>query len=158
MRGRKTAGPELVDRLPGDAGELQRLKTILETLAGQLSVQQAAARLGLSPQRIHTLRQQALQGARAALAPRRQGRPRQTTSAEQERIDELQQELAHVQRQLAACPLVEELVECLPRRPQRGEKKRHSDQPAAAGANRRGPGRQRGAGPRGSGSATADGG
>jgi hypothetical protein len=48
----------LVERLQGEADEQQRLKVILQTLSGELGVQEASARLGIRPQRFDMLRGQ----------------------------------------------------------------------------------------------------
>src|SRR5262249_6175364 len=45
MRGRFPAGPSYVDKLEGSAAAKERLKVVLETLAGQCRVQEACARL-----------------------------------------------------------------------------------------------------------------
>ena len=57
MRGRRPAGPEIVEQLPGSAKARLRLRVVLETLAGDLRVQQACQQLGIGPVRFHTLRQ-----------------------------------------------------------------------------------------------------
>ncbi len=122
MRGRKPPGPEFVQRLEGAGDEKERLEVILQTVAGQLSVHEASARLGITPQRFHMLREQALQAALAALAPRRTGRPAKTPAPEP--IDALQQENERLRRELAASQLREEIALVLPGRSQRSEKKR----------------------------------
>jgi transposase-like protein len=124
MRGRKPPGPELVHRLEGAGHVKERLEVILQTLSGRLGVKEASARLGITPQRFHMLREQALQGALGALAPRPMGRPRQTPTPAQERIDALEQDNDRLQRELEASGLREEIAVLLPRRPRRGEKKR----------------------------------
>jgi transposase len=93
-------------------------------VAGQLSVNDASARLGITPQRLHMLREEALQAAVAALAPRPLGRPPQTPTPEQERIDALERDNERLQRELEASRLREEIAAVLPHRPRRGEKKR----------------------------------
>ena len=75
MRGRRPAGPEIVEQLPGSAQARLRLRVVLETLAGDLRVQQACQQLGIGPVRFHTLRQAVLEAALAALEPRPVGRP-----------------------------------------------------------------------------------
>jgi hypothetical protein len=74
MRGRQAPGPEFVQRLQGDAAK-RRLEVILSTVAGRRGLSEAAALLGITPQRFHELRQQALQAAVAALAPRKAAAP-----------------------------------------------------------------------------------
>jgi hypothetical protein len=124
MRGRRAPGPELVQRLPGEAGAKQRLEVILRTLTGQLGINQASAQLGITPQRLHMLRQEALAAALAALAPRPLGRPRQRAAPAQEQLDVLQQQIKQLQAALAASQLREQLAVLLPGRTEPGEKKR----------------------------------
>jgi len=75
MRGRRPAGPEIVEQLHGSAQARQRLRVVLETLAGRLRLQDACQQLGIGPVRFHTLRQAVLEAALAALEPRPVGRP-----------------------------------------------------------------------------------
>jgi hypothetical protein len=134
MRGRKPAGPERTRRLPGDQQAKARAEIILEVLTGQRSVQEASALLGITPQHFDTLAKRFLQGGLVALVPKRGGRPRRRPTAEQERIHVLEQENQHLRRQLEAHGLVDDIALLLPRRPQRGEKKRPSaDRPAPGG-------------------------
>jgi hypothetical protein len=110
MRGRKLPGPEFVQRLQGSAASKQRAEVILRTLTGSLSFEEASAVLGLTPQRLHTLRQEALQALVDRLEPRPMGRPRQsaTTAAEPEEA---------LRRELEAARLREEIALILPGRP-----------------------------------------
>jgi hypothetical protein len=113
----------------------ERLQVILETLSGRLRVNEAAARLGVTPQRFHTLRQEAMQAALDALAPKPAGRPRRTPTAAQERLEALWQENARLRHELAASQLREEVALVLPGHAQAGEKK---SQASAAPRGRRG--------------------
>ena len=131
MRGRRAAGPELVQRLPGAAEARQRLEVILRTLSGELGIKQASALLGITPQRLHMLRQEALQAALAALEPRPLGRPRQQPTPAEEQIHDLQCQVEQLQRELGCSQLREHLAVLLPGRTEPGEKKRGS-----AGAGR----------------------
>ena len=126
MQGRTPRGPEIVRGLHGGEQERQRLEAILETIAGRLSFTAAADRLGMTPQRLHMLRQQALQAALEALAPQPLGRPTKAARLGPEEIDALQRENERLQRELAASKLREEIAVVLPSRPRsgRGEKKR----------------------------------
>jgi len=130
MRGRTPQGPEIVRGLEGEPQARQRLERILETVAGRLSVSAAAAHLGITPQRVHMLRELALQGAVDALAPQPLGRPSKSAASEQEQIDALRRDIERLQRELAASKLREEIALVLPRRPRRGEKKRRTDAPS----------------------------
>jgi transposase-like protein len=127
MRGRKPQGPEIVRGLQGDEQQRQRLEAILDTVTGRLGVSEAAEQLQITPQRLHMLREQALQAALDALAPQPLGRPPKSGGSEQERIDALQRENERLQRELAASKLREEIAVVLPNRPRRGEKKRPTD-------------------------------
>jgi hypothetical protein len=144
MRGRQAPGPEFVQRLQGDAAVKRRLEVILSTVAGRRGVSEAAALLGITPQRFHALRQQALQAAVAALAPRPGGRPRRVATPPAEPVAELVQENERLRHELAACQLREEIALLLPGRAGPGEKK------SGRGGHGRGrrPG-ERGAGPGG---------
>jgi hypothetical protein len=75
MRGRRPAGPEIVEHLQGSAQARLRLRLVLETLAGRLRVQEACQQLGIGTVRFHALRQAVLEAALTALEPRPAGRP-----------------------------------------------------------------------------------
>ena len=98
--GRKPAGPQIAERLEGSPSAKQRLKVILETITGQLTVSEACEQLGIGESRFHTLRYQTLQATLEALEPRRLGRPAKPMSPEQAEIDTLQAELCRVQADL----------------------------------------------------------
>jgi hypothetical protein len=115
MRGRRPAGPAYVEQLQGSPGTKRRLKVILQTVRGELSLQEACARLGLSPQRFHQLRQEALQGALAALEPRPLGRPPREPGPADARLAELEHQLADVDLQRRAAEAREEIALVLPR-------------------------------------------
>jgi len=114
MRGRRPAGPDYVDQLPGSALAKERLKVILETLAGTCRVQEACTRLGICEQRFHQLRQQALEAARAGLEPGTPGRPTREASPAEERMGVLQEQLATMELQLRTSRAREELALALP--------------------------------------------
>ena len=88
-----------VDRLEGPEELKRRLRTLLETIVGSVSVTQACEELGMSESRLHELRRQALVGALGALMPKPAGRPvtAETTTAREKdleaRIEELEVDL-----------------------------------------------------------------
>ena len=96
---RPPEGAGHVDRLDGPEELKWRLRVLLDTLAGRVSVAQACEELGVSESRLHELRRQALVGALGALMPKPAGRPsttETTTDRERElltRIDELEVDL-----------------------------------------------------------------
>ncbi len=96
---RPPEGAGHVDRLEGPEELKWRLRVLLDTLAGRVSVAQACEELGVSESRLHELRRQALVGALGALMPKPAGRPSTAeTATEREkdleaRIDELEVDL-----------------------------------------------------------------
>jgi hypothetical protein len=122
MRGRKPMGPEVVDRLVGSAPARLRVKVILQTMTGELRVQEACTRLQLSEQRFDELRLEAIQAAIAALETKPAGRP--PRASESAVVAELQQQVAELNGQLQAALLRAELAASLPRRGQVSKKSR----------------------------------
>jgi hypothetical protein len=112
MRGRKPAGPELVQQLEGSAASKKRAEIILRTLAGQLSVTEASVQLGITPQRLHMLREEGLQALVDQLEPRPLGRPRKTPAP----AAAVPGEIERLQQELQAARLREEIALLLPGR------------------------------------------
>jgi transposase-like protein len=123
MRGRRPRGPEIVRTLKGEAQARERLEVILKTLSS-LNFTAAARQLGVTTQRLHQLRQLALEASLAALAPQPLGRPSTSAAVEPEQIDALRRDNERLRQELAASKLREEIALVLPRRPRRVEKKR----------------------------------
>ena len=112
MRGRKPSGPAAVERLPASPQAKQRLRVILETLAGTCRITEACARLQVSEQRFDQLRTQVLQAGLDCLEPRPLGRP--VRPALPAAVLDLQTRLAAVQTELAAAQVREEIALVLP--------------------------------------------
>src|SRR5262252_9263954 len=74
MRGRLPSGPAFVDRLDGSPVAKERLKVLLETLAGTCRIGDACARLGIQESRFEQVRIGVLQAALVAAEQRRAGR------------------------------------------------------------------------------------
>ena len=115
MRGRRPSGPEYVNNLSGTDTAKERLKVILETLAGTCRVQEACARLGISEPRFHQLRTQILQAALAGSEPQTPGRKPQILSPAQEQVRLLEQKLEHQDAELRLARVREEIALTLPR-------------------------------------------
>jgi hypothetical protein len=113
MRGRYPAGVEFIDKLDGSAQSKQRLKAILDTLAGEQRLLQACRRLGIGGTRFHRLREQAMQGALTAIEPRPPGR-RSKAASVAEQVGELEQALAEARLQVQQAQLREEIALILP--------------------------------------------
>jgi transposase len=91
-----------VDRLEGSEESKQRLRVILESLAGGCTVEQACERLQVSEARFHELRHQALQAALAGLSPRPAGRPAHAEPEEAGRVQELERKVEDLEVDLHA--------------------------------------------------------
>jgi hypothetical protein len=115
MRGRYPLGLEAVDKLEGSAQAKERMKVILETLTGQCRLHEACERLGLSEPRVQQLRQQMLEGALASLEPGQAGRPAKVPSAAEQRVAELEAQVAALQVEQRAAQVREEIQAILPR-------------------------------------------
>ena len=94
---RPNKGVEHVESLEADETSKARLRAVLETIAGRLSVEAACAELGVSPARFDQIRTAALAGAAQALSPRPAGRPSppppdEETLALRARVAELEHE------------------------------------------------------------------
>jgi hypothetical protein len=113
MRGRYPSGPEYVEHLSGSAAAKERLKVVLQTLAGHCRVVEACTRLGISEPRFHQLRVELLQAALERLEPRPSGRPpgARTPAAEAE----LHARVAELEVELQASQVREEIALILPR-------------------------------------------
>lgn len=75
---RTTAGPALVDTLPGSDEARRKAHVLLQTIDGSITIHQAADVLGCDRSFVHVLRRQALEGLVAALEPRAPGRKPQS--------------------------------------------------------------------------------
>jgi hypothetical protein len=115
MRGRRPTGPELVDRLAGSEQARERVKVVLQTMTGELRVQEACKQLDLSEQRFDELRLEAIQAAIASLEPKPAGRPPRTTTIDAAEADQLRQRVAKLEAELAVATVRAELAAALPR-------------------------------------------
>jgi hypothetical protein len=113
-KGCKPKGPALIKHLDGSLQAKQRLEVILETLAGQATIEQACERLGVKEARFHRLRTEALKASLARLEPRSAGRPRQETTAEQNRRAELERHVAELESELKFAGVREEIARVMP--------------------------------------------
>jgi hypothetical protein len=73
--GRPTLGPELVDRLDGSDQAKLATRTILATLAGRCTIDDASVALDCDRSYVHVLRYRMLEAMVAAAEPRSPGRP-----------------------------------------------------------------------------------
>src|SRR5262245_55686943 len=108
MRGRRPAGPEYVEKLAGPEEAKRRLVAILRTVAGPWRIGEACAGLGVCESRFHELREEALQGAVDALAPRPPGP--QPSPGKDPRVGELERELEEMRQEVEAAQVREEIA------------------------------------------------
>jgi hypothetical protein len=114
MPGRKPLGPQLAQHLDGSSGAKERLEVILETIAGQLKVSEACARLGIGEAMFHRLRTEVLQAGLSRLEPRPLGRPPRPAVPEALRVAELEHDLQDLQLELKTTRVQLEIAQTLP--------------------------------------------
>jgi transposase-like protein len=112
-RGRKPLALEHVQQLDGSERAKQRLTTLLKTLQCDCTVGEACAQLGLSESHFHAVRHHWLQGALQLLEPHPPGRRPKERSPECEQIEQLEQEVRALRRELALTQAQCEVTEAL---------------------------------------------
>ena len=124
-RGRRSKGPQIVQGLKGSDHAKERLRTIMQTLTGELTVQEAQKQLGIGHTAFHQLREKAFQIALEGLEPGHAGRPRRPTETQEEkRIQELEAELLEMRIDLEASRIKEEIAIAMPHLLERNIKKK----------------------------------
>ncbi len=119
---RPPSGPELVEGTEGSPGAKERLRVILETIAGTKQIAEACAALGIGEAAFHKLRTRVIQEAVEGLEPRKPGRkPREMSEAE-ERARALEAEVEKLKLELRAAQIREELAVTMPHLGSRGKK------------------------------------
>jgi len=124
-RGRKSKGRHIVGGLTGTDHAKERLNVIMQTLTGDLSVQDAQKKLGIGHTAFHKLREKAFQLALEGLEPGHAGRPRLPAETQEEkRIQELESELLELRLDLEASRIREEIAIAMPHLLERTIKKK----------------------------------
>lgn len=113
--GRPPSGLNQVDRLDGSAESKRRLRVLLATLSGEVTLKDACARLGLGETRVLQLRELALQGALGALDPAPRGRPPKLPTADPERVATLEERLHELESDLKVERIRSDLAAADPR-------------------------------------------
>jgi hypothetical protein len=113
-RGRPPAGPKLVDGLEGSETAKERLRVVLQTIAGELNVPEACARLSVSEARFHELRAEVLQMALQHLEPKPAGRPAQQSDPKAAEMATLKEQIQELKIELRATQIREELATLIP--------------------------------------------
>lgn len=139
-RGRRPLGTKLVEHLDGSTAAKQRLQIVLATVAGQRTVAEACATLGIQEARFHELRGEVLQAALQRLEPQPVGRPRQEPLAQEARVAALEAQLRDLRIDLKAAQVREEIALAMPHLLQRPEASSPKTQPPSTGPIRTGGG------------------
>jgi len=116
--GRPAKGVALVDGVEGSDLARERLRVILASIAGAMTIDEACAALSVCPSRFHAMREQFLEDAVVLLEPRRPG-PAPKTAMEieaQAELDRLKSENRSLRFEAAASKVREELAIAMPER------------------------------------------
>jgi transposase-like protein len=107
-RGRPPKGLTHIDSITPDPESRKRLKAVLATLLGQMTVAEACRELSLSESRFHEIRRRALAGMVEGLEPRPPGRP--PAPVEDEEVSSLKQQVEHLREELQISRLRTEIA------------------------------------------------
>ena len=120
--GRPPLGPRLVDALEIPEDIRNKLRLILETIAGEKRLADAAHELSISEAHFHVVRQTALLGAAAALEPGLPGRPPTQKVVTTDELDKLRRDVVDLKAAMAASEIREEIAVLIPHLLRRGKK------------------------------------
>lgn len=112
--GRKPQGAQLVEELKGSAHAKQRARLFLETLAGEKTVGEACAELGVGESRFFALRGEWLQQGLEFLEPRPPGRPPKVEPTESAELRELRRRVRELEGELLGARIKDDLRAVLP--------------------------------------------
>ena len=112
--GRPPRGAALVEGLEGSREAKLRLRVVLETMAGEKTIAQACAELGLEESMVHLLRRRALAAGLRELEAKPRGRPRKEKPLEPETLERLRHENAELRSRLKESELRLELRTAIP--------------------------------------------
>lgn len=135
--GRPPKGPKLVQSLEGSAHARKRLETVLETIAGGMSVSDACERLGVSQTAFYKMRAKALSAAMASLEPKALGRPPRRVDEKDRKIDELGSEIERLRKAVVTSQVREELALVMPFLPDNQEWREQFEKPRGEKGRRR---------------------
>lgn len=113
-RGRPPKGPELVEGIEGSDLAKERLKVILQTVAGEITVADACVQLNVGEARFHELRSDVLRTAAQALEPKPAGRPAKEVPQNADEVTQLKKQIQELKIDLRAAQIREELAVLMP--------------------------------------------
>ena len=126
-RGRPIIGVDLTERLDGPRALRRRVRIVLATIAGGLTIAQACAELGIGRTQFHKLRWRVLEGAVEGLQSRPRGRPRHLPLVSPE-VQQLRARIRALEVALATTALRSEIALTMPYLLDRaGRKKKGAD-------------------------------
>ena len=112
-RGRPSKKSALVDAIAGPDATRERLRVILATVSGELTIPQACEKLKIGETRFYDLRAQALEAAFKGILPKEPGRPAKEETPEQARLKEMQQRLDAMELELKTAKIKAELTQAM---------------------------------------------
>ena len=127
-RGRPIIGVDLIERLDGPRAMRRRVRIVLATIAGSLTIAQACAELGVGRTQFHALRWRVLDGALEALRPRPRGRPRHRP-LESAEVQQLQARIRELEDALKTTALRSEIALTMPHLLDRAGRKKKGGRP-----------------------------
>jgi len=113
-RGRPKEGTELVDKTVASEEAKQRLKVVLQSMAGVFTIEEACRILGMKKSMFHKLRMQFLSGAVHLLEPKTPGRKRHLPTDAERENKRLREELEQSKFELKAQQVREEIGLLMP--------------------------------------------
>ena len=116
VMGRPNKGVDHVGNCDGSKQSKLRTQVVLQTISGELSVNEALEILGIQRPHFAKLRLRALQGAVDALEPGRPGRRRKRDAEADQRTSELSTKVAQLERQLQLERARADIAQILPGR------------------------------------------
>lgn len=138
--GRPSSGVDLVEQVDGSRAVRRRVRVVLLTIAGALTIAEACAEIGVGRTYFFALRERMLQGAVDALRPRPRGRPRRPAEDDADRRA-LRARIRELELALRTTQLRSEIALTMPYLLDRaGRKKKAGDRRRASAADPRGPG------------------
>lgn len=112
--GRPNKGIGHVDKLDADESTKERIRAILQTISGDVSVKDAAERLGIGVSRFHELRDSFLEGGASGLAPGQKGRPAHEEDPKDHEIEVLKNRIQELEIDVETTRLREQIALSMP--------------------------------------------
>lgn len=112
--GRPNKGVGHIEKLNIDEATKERVRAILSTINGEISVKEAAEMLDISESRFHELRDEFLQGGAQRLEPRPKGRPGKEIDPKDKEIGTLKERIRDLEIEVETARVREEIALVMP--------------------------------------------